>query len=133
MRLARTILFFGLCGSALLSTSQVIPQGTYQVVEVRDGGTISGTVKWSGEPLKTPTLPITKDAEICDPGGTKNRDLERLVIGPDGGVENTVIYLADVTRGKAMDLPEARRVLDQKSCRYIPHVALVPADTEYKL
>jgi hypothetical protein len=59
--------------------------------------------------------------------------LERIIVGPGGGVENTVVYLVDVTRGKAMDLPETRRLLDQKSCRYIPHVSLVPADTEFRL
>jgi len=133
MRSVITIIFLTLCGIALLPTSQAIPQGTYQVIEVRDGGAISGTVKWSGEPVKFLTVPITKDNEICDPEGKKSRDLERLIVGPDGGVENTVVYLTEVARGKAMDLPETRRVLDQKSCRYIPHVALVPADTEYRL
>ena len=133
MRCAKTVFLFTMCGIALLTTSQAIPQGTYEVIEVREGGTISGAVKWSGEPVKPLTAPITKDLEVCDPEGTKSRDMERLIVGHEGGVENTVVYLVEVTRGKAMDLPETRRVLDQKSCRYIPHVALVPADTEYRL
>jgi hypothetical protein len=129
----RTIFLLTLCGIALLITSRATPEGNYEVIDVHDGGTISGTVKWAGEPVKPPSVPISKDPNICDPEGKKNRDLERLIVGPGGGVENTVVYLVDVKRGKAMDLPETRRVLDQKSCRYIPHVALVPVETEYKL
>ena len=133
MRGLNVIFLLAICSFALLATSYAVPEGAYEVIQVHDGGTISGTVKWSGEPVKPPVVPITKDHEICDPEGTKSRDMERLIVAPGGGVQNTVVYLVDVTRGKAMDLPETRRVLDQKSCRYIPHVGLVPADTEYRL
>ena len=56
----------------------------------------------------------------------KTRDLERLVIGPQGGVANTVVYLRDVSQGKAFDFPQERRFLDQRHCRYEPHILLVP-------
>ena len=95
-------------------------QSDYTVIKVENGGTITGTVKWSGPTPKTPKLPITKDPGVCDPASHKIRDLERLEIGPDGGVANTVVFLKDITKGKAMDLPDARQHLDQKSCRYRP-------------
>ena len=98
----------------------------YKVISVTDGGTISGTVKWSGPLPRTAEFPITKDTQVCDPDSKKTADLERLVIGPQGGVANTVVYLKNIAAGKAMDLPEQRRHLDQKRCRYIPHILLVP-------
>ncbi|HXY15551.1 MAG TPA: carboxypeptidase-like regulatory domain-containing protein [Terriglobales bacterium] len=101
-------------------------QDGYQVISMTDGGTITGTVKWVGPQPHLTTLPITKDPQICDPESAKKRDLERLIIGPDGGVANTVVYLKDVSRGKPFDLPEPRRFLDQKHCRYEPHILLVP-------
>jgi hypothetical protein len=101
-------------------------QSGYQVVTVADGGTISGTIKWSGTVPHSAEFPITKDQQICDPESKKTADLERLIIGPQGGVANTVVYLKNITSGKAMDLPEQRRHLDQKHCRYIPHILLVP-------
>jgi hypothetical protein len=101
-------------------------QSSYQVVTVTDGGTISGTVKWSGAVPRALEFPITKDPEICDPTSHKTADLERLVVGPQGGVANTVVYLKNITSGKALELPEQRRHLDQKGCRYIPHILLVP-------
>jgi hypothetical protein len=106
--------------------SQAHPQSTYRVVAVPNGGTISGTVKWSGPMPHLVSVPITKDPQICDPDSHKTRDLERLIVGPQGGVANTVVYLRDVTSGKAFDLPPARRFLDQRHCRYEPHIMLVP-------
>ena len=109
-----------------IASAVAFGQSNYQVIAVKDGGTISGTVKWSGTVPRHLEFPITKDHQICDPDSKKNADLERLVIGPQGGVANTVVYLKNVSSGKAMDLPEQRRHLDQKHCRYIPHVLLVP-------
>jgi hypothetical protein len=101
-------------------------QDSYKVVTVTDGGTISGSVKWAGPVPRALTFPITKDPQICDPDSHKTAELDRLIIGPDGGVANTVVYLKNIASGKAFDLPEQRRHLDQKHCRYIPHILLVP-------
>ena len=37
-----------------------------------------------------------------------------------------MVYLVDISRGKAIDLPEQRRHLDQRTCHYVPHILLVP-------
>lgn len=101
-------------------------QNSYKVVQVSNGGLISGTVNWSGPAPAAAKMLITKDPQICDPNSQKTRDLERLVIGPQGGVANAVVFLKSITAGKAFDLPPARRSLDQKLCRYEPHILLVP-------
>jgi hypothetical protein len=103
------------------------------VVAVSDGGTITGTVKWTGPEPKVAWLPISKDPNICDPQSLKKRDLERLLISSNGGVANTVVFLKNVSKGKAMDLPEARQFLNQKNCRYEPHILLVPKDAALQL
>ena len=108
-------------------------QGGYRVISVADGGSISGTVKWSGPTPRQLDFPVTKDPQICDPDGKKNVSLERLIVGPEGGVANTIVYLKDISAGKAMDLPEQRRHLDQKHCHYIPHILLVPQNAELKM
>jgi hypothetical protein len=111
-----------------LFTTAAFSQDSYKVIPVTDGGTISGTVKWSGTVPRPLDFPITKDTQICDPDSKKTTDLDRLVIGKGGGVANTVVYLKNISSGKAMDLPLPRRHLDQKHCRYIPHILLVPKD-----
>ena len=124
MRRVVSLFFFVTFLSA--ASAVVIAQSDYRVINVVDGGTISGTVKWSGPVLRSLTFPITKDPEICETDSKKYAELERLIVGPQGGVANTVVYLKNITSGKAMDLPEQRRHLDQKHCHYIPHILLVP-------
>jgi hypothetical protein len=78
-------------------------------------------------------FPITKDRDICDPQSHKTADLERLIIGPAGGVENTVVFLKGISSGKPISVPENRRFLDQKHCRYEPHILLVPQNSALKM
>jgi hypothetical protein len=110
-----------------------VAQSGYQVISVNDGGTITGTVKWSGPVPKISSAAIDKDVEVCDPQSAKRRDLERLIVGANGGVANTVVFLRNVSKGKAMDLPEGRQFLNQKTCRYEPHILLVPKDSTVQL
>jgi hypothetical protein len=119
--------------SAVLALVAALSAQDYQVISVHDGGTISGTVKWSGPmPHLTPFV-INKDPLICDPNSQKTRDLERLIVGPQAGVANTVVFLKDVSHGKAMDLPQQRRFLDQRHCRYEPHILLVPSSASLQM
>jgi len=118
---------------SLFIAQHAAAQSSYQVVTVSDGGIIRGTVKWSGPAPHPLTYPITKDPSVCDPDSHKQRDLERLIVGPEGGVANTIVFLKDVSRGKAMDLPEPRRFLNQKQCRYEPHILLVPVSVAMEM
>lgn len=111
---------------ATLTVVGAAAQVGYQVVQLTQTGTISGTVKWSGPLPRIPAYPIDKDPQVCDPDSHKVRDLDRLIVGPQNGVANTVVFLKDISRGKAMDIPAPRRSLDQKQCRYEPHILLVP-------
>jgi hypothetical protein len=117
----------------VLSVAHSAAQSGYQTVTVNDGGTIAGTVKWTGPVPKIPSVVINKDPEICDPQAQKKRDLERLIIASGGGVANTVVFLKDISKGKTMDLPEGRQFLNQKTCRYEPHVLLVPGNGTLQL
>src|SRR5438270_4787381 len=118
--------YVSLVAGAMLALATTVCAQDYQTITVQDGGTISGTVKWSGPMPRLIKASINKDPQICDPDSAKTRDLERFVVGSEGGVANTVVYLKGISRGKAMDLPAPRRFLDQKHCRYEPHILLVP-------
>ena len=113
--------------------TSAVAQGDYRVISVTDGGTISGAIKWSGPVPHELDFPITKDPQICETDGKKTASLERLIVGPDGGVANAVVYLKNISAGKAMDLPEQRRHLDQRHCRYIPHILLVPQNAPLQM
>ena len=119
--------------SLLAAATFTAAQSGYKVIPVTDGGTISGTIKWSGPVPKELDFPVTKDPQICAPDGNKSVTLERLIVGPEGGVANTIVYLKNISAGKAMDLPEQKRHLDQRHCRYIPHILLVPENAELQM
>jgi hypothetical protein len=121
----RVVLAF-ICFLAVVISHSLSAQANYQIVPVIEGANITGTVMWSGPQPHLATFAINKDPEICDPELSKRRDLERLVIGPTGGVANTIVFLKDVSQGKAFDFPQRRRFLDQRHCRYEPHILLVP-------
>jgi hypothetical protein len=108
-------------------------QGDYKVVPVTNGGTISGSVQWSGPAPRILDFPVTKDPQICDPDSRKTVGLERLIIDPQGGVANTVVYLKTISSGKALEAPEQRRHLDQRRCHYIPHILLVPENAALQM
>ena len=112
------------------TTVQVSAQSGYTVIPVTTGGTISGMVKWSGPEPRGLDVAVNKDPEICDPESHKTINMERLVIGPDGGVANTIVFIINISQGKAMNLPAMIRSLDQKHCRYEPHILLVPRTAE---
>jgi len=118
-----------LAGGMVIPTA-VLAQSSYQAIPVPDGGTITGTVKWTGERPKPVILAISKDPSVCDPQKAGTRDLDRLVIDSDGGVQNTVVYLKDVTIGKAWDTTTTKRIIDQKTCQYIPHITIIPVSAD---
>jgi len=122
----RVLAVLMLLGVWLATTGHASAQANYKVIPVSNGGTITGAVKWSGPMPRLAAFAITKDPQICDPDSQKTRDLERLIVSSQGGVKNTVVFLKDVTQGKPFDLPESRRFLDQRHCRYEPHILLVP-------
>lgn len=94
----------------------------YEGSEVKDGGTITGTIKFAGSRPVRKKLRVTKDRDVCEKKQHLSWD---LVVGPRKGVTNAVVRLIDVKKGKKWASTKA--TLDQKSCEYTPHVVVVPA------
>lgn len=92
----------------------------YREVAVSAGGTIRGQVRLAGSALKLAPMPTGKDEAVCG----KEQPTPRLVQGAGGGIANAVVYLESVASGK----PFARQpaTIDQKGCRYDPHIVIVP-------
>ena len=103
----------------------------YKVVEVKDGGTIRGVVKVA----EVPTLPKVSIFKDNDKGcGDKERATERLIAGDGGALANAVVYLKSIDAGKdwpkEMSGEDRMGTIDQKECRYAPHVQWVRKETQ---
>lgn len=109
----------------LLAALLLFPLGAwaYEVAEVPEGRTLSGTVTFKGTPPKSTQVLITKDPETCGHG---ERIVEEVRVSEDGRLQGAVVYLDGVERGKGWDPPEEGYVLDQRECRFLPEVLIVP-------
>jgi plastocyanin len=99
----------------------------YQAGDVKDGGTISGTVKFKGNAPAPKKLDVGKDKEVCD----KSPKMDQSLIVKGGNLVNAVVTITDIKKGKKIDKKEV--TLDQKGCEYHPHVLAFPAGTTVKI
>lgn len=112
-------------GLGLLLASLLLPGSPatgYQAIAVTNGGTIQGKVTFTGTPPPPRKIIPTKDKEVC--GGI--RDEPRILLGPDKGVEGSFVYLKKVEKGKAWEKPAKPPVIDNKDCRFVPRVQVIP-------
>ena len=90
----------------------------YEAETVKDGGTISGKVKFDGKPPARKPVEISKDREVC--GAVPHYD-ESLMVDAGGGIANAVVSLPGIARGAPLT-PAKDVKFDQKNCDYTPHV-----------
>jgi plastocyanin len=101
-----------------------VPQNVpgYTVETVSGGGTISGKVLYRGKPVRPRRVSVTQDPGVC---GRAKEIYPAEVEG--GGVAGAVVWIDDISRGKAFHLPPA--TLDQKKCMFVPPIVLMaPGD-----
>jgi plastocyanin len=88
-------------------------------------GTLKGKFVFGGSPPAAAELKADKDVEVC---GKHKLVAEELLVGADGGVANVVVYVRDKKVNVHPDLAASKNekvVLDNKDCRFEPHVAFV--------
>lgn len=100
----------------------------YQVINVTNGGTITGSVDYVGTPPKPELIDITKDKDVC---GKEPHYDESLMVGKGGGIANAVVFIADITRGDAAKPTTV--TFDQKGCMYEPHVLAFNAGSKIRI
>jgi plastocyanin len=118
-------------GSFVLSAALLtLPAGAlaaYEGGDVKDGGTISGTIKFKGSAPAPKKLDVNKDKEVCG----KSPKMDQSLIVNNGNLVNAVVTITDIKKGKKID---AKKVtLDQKECEYRPHVLAFPAGTTVEI
>ena len=91
---------------------------------LRPNGTIEGTIRLAGPAPAVAARPILKDASACG----REAAAESVVVGKGGGLGNVVVFLKDA-KPAAAPAPVAGASLDQRKCRYIPHVQALTVGT----
>ncbi|HXO20253.1 MAG TPA: carboxypeptidase regulatory-like domain-containing protein [Thermoanaerobaculia bacterium] len=92
-------------------------QAQYQVVPPKNGGTIEGRVTLPGAVPPVPPVTTTKNQDVC--GKTVPSPKATVVDPKTHGVEWVVVYLDNVTQGKA---PADQYAIANQGCAFHPHV-----------
>jgi hypothetical protein len=96
--------------------SMSLAAAAYEGGPVADGGRIEGSVRVIGDATPLPPQPVYKHLEECG----KTVPDERLVLGKGGALQNVVVAIDGITRGKP--LPTAPVELGNRKCAFVPHV-----------
>ena len=126
MRLTLLQVFSGCAVALALVTSACkgeepppTPKAVTNPVDPATAGSITGVVKFEG---KAPAAQaITMDSDSYCEKQPKNT-IESIVVGDGSGLQNVFVYVKDGLGDRVFPVPSTPVVLDQKGCRYVPHV-----------
>ncbi|MGC4096190.1 MAG: carboxypeptidase-like regulatory domain-containing protein [Nitrospira sp.] len=120
---------------ALLILTCASTAWSYQEIDVKDGGTITGTVKMTeGKPIPKGFNLITfPDPVYCGriSTGTGWRILDEFSLSADRGLQDTVVFLIDAAKGKPFKFVPP--TIEARDCRFLPFVSVVKDRAEVRV
>ncbi len=110
--------------TSVLTVFSVGAANAYEVTPVTDGGTVQGKVVFQGAPPPKKKVIPTKDREVC---GSAPRDVDQMLLNPDKSVQEVIVYLKKVEKGKVWEKPSKSPEINNLKCDFHPHVQVIPA------
>jgi hypothetical protein len=99
------------------------------VVDPNTAASVTGVISFRGAlPGKLPTLDMTQDS-ACPP----ERQPSEAILMSNGRLANVFVYVKDGLPQGRFPVPSDAAVLDQKGCRYVPHVMGMMAGQQLKV
>jgi plastocyanin len=88
-------------------------------VDPATAGSIRGSIMLAGTPPAAEPINMESDP-YCQGQGA--RIPETITVGTSGALQNVFVYVKDGLGSRVFPVPTTAAVLDQKGCRYTPHV-----------
>ena len=104
-------------------TGESAPKPNFTTIDWANAGTIEGTVHYA----KTPPKPILIDMSQDPACGLGPANYSEQYVVNHGGFANVFIYVKDGLGNNVYAAPSQPVDMDQKNCRYVPHVVGVMA------
>src|SRR6478609_5085376 len=104
------------------------PKSAMITVDAATAGTISGVVTLKGQPPKLKPLDMT-----ADPGCPTSPQPAEVVVANAGKLANVFVYVKEGLPQSNFAVPSEPVVLDQKGCRYNPHMLGIMAAQPLKI
>jgi len=104
-----------------------------ELAQPKGFATLQGVFVLDGEPPRNPTLTITKNFDVCRPGGATVRD-KIFITGPSGGLANVLVYadgIPDSWVHESMIGNTNTVEFDQKNCLFLKRI--FPMQTTQRL
>ena len=94
---------------------------TYTAIDLATAGTVTGTVHFAKTPPPRVQIDMAQDP-VC---GIAPDNFSEQYLVKNGGLQNVFVYIKEGLGGKIYAPLTAPVQLDQKGCRYVPHVIAV--------
>ena len=96
------------------------------------GGSVTGIIKLDGTAPRQKPIDMSKEPSCAAIHKDHPATTENVVVGPDGGLDNVVVYISEGWSGG--DVPASSQpAFDQKGCQYQPHVLGVAVNQHFKV
>ena len=123
--MSRTLLLFAGLFVATLGCSAgapavEAPKGP--VVDPATAAAVTATVKFEGDVPAPTMVRIDGDPKCVAENGGSERASESILVGSGNSLQNVFVYVKDGVGNYAFPIPSEPVVLDQRKCRYAPHV-----------
>src|SRR5271169_4768409 len=102
--------------------------GVYTTIDQNTAGTISGTVHFAGQAPKRVQIDMAQDP-VCS---LSDANYSEQYMVQDGALQNVFVYVKDGLGNKLYAPSSDPVTVDQKGCRFIPHVIGVMAGQPVK-
>lgn len=117
---------FGFFSGNIISSKDIFAEKIYTEIEVADGGTVVGNVKYMGT-LTAPSLDLHGAWELSNTSETPS---EKLIVNKiNDGLKCAVVSITDITKGKKKVIPAIRPLIDQQRNTFIPRITAILTGT----
>jgi plastocyanin len=106
-------------GQAPASSAPAAAPAPEAPVALPGESTITGRIKFEGK-APTPRVIRMDSDQLCMPEGPNTSEV--IIVGPGNGLQNVFVYVKDGLGDRTFPAPKTPIVLDQKGCKYSPHV-----------
>jgi hypothetical protein len=122
----------GMLAVLLLVATAIFTHGPK--VNAAGDSSITGTIKLDGTPPHQKPIDMSKEPSCAQLHASHPVTTENVVVGPNGGLANVVLYISDGLSGAAASqVPSQPQEINQKGCQYIPHVVALDVNQDLKV
>jgi plastocyanin len=95
-----------------------------RTVSAAANGQIAGVIKLDGQVPHLKPIDMSKDTSCAKTGSSGPVPGESVVVGPNGGLANVVVYISQGLTGNEPVASQPAQI-EQKGCQYVPHVLAI--------